>query len=272
MPSGQRLQTYPGGFGSPFGLVVSLLCKPVRDLFVVGLPSDLWYRCYASRTAVSSVPGVFWFCPPICGVAVMPAGQRLQTCPLPFYLLWPCPRVCGVVVVMPSGQWFQTCPGEFGSALEFVVSLLCKPDSGFKRARGFWPCPPVCGVVVMQSGARFLVLPSDLYCFCYASRILVSNVPGGFWLCPPVCGVVVMQSGKRLQKWPCFWSCPPICVVSVMPAGQRLKPCMFLPSDLWCGCYASKTTASNVPGMSTIAVALSSEWWCRCCAKSRKAV
>jgi len=173
---------------------------------------------------------------------------------------------------MQSGQRFIC----FGPALRFVVSLLCQSDSGFKRVRGI------------------LILPSGLWCRCYASRTVVANVPGGLWFCPPVCGVVVMQAGQRFV----FCGSALRFVVSLLckpdSGFKRARVSLILPSDLCCRfCCVSRTAVSNVhvPDLRfvvlllcqqdsaskrawavTFAVTLSSDLWCCCCATSRTAV
>jgi len=173
--------------GSALRFVVSLFCTPdsgfKRSRGVLVLPSeDLWFRCcYASRKAVSNVP-VFWFCPPICGIVVMPTGQRLPVC-----------------------------PAVFGSALRFVVSLLCQPDNGLK---GAW------GVVV---------LPSDSWCRCYASRTVVPTVPG------VLCSALAFRFVVSL------------CQPDIGFKGAR--GVVVVPSASWCRCYTCRTVVSHVPEM-----------------------
>jgi len=234
----------PGGFGSALRFVVSLLCQPDSGLKrargVVIMPSDLWCRCYASReavssvpasdlwcrcyasrTAISNVPGGFWLCPPVCGVVVMPAGQRLQTCPGRFRCFL---RLMVSLLCQPDSGFkrardvYYCCaaaldlwcrcsasrtavsggPGLLCFSLRFVVSLLCKSDTGFKRARGV------------------VVLPADLWFLCCASRTADSNVPEALWPCPPICGVAVIPPGQRLQK------CPGCCGAALQFAGSLL--------------------------------------------------
>jgi len=290
-----------------------LLCHPdsgfKRARGVLVLPSDLWCRCFAGRPAIC----LLWLCPPASNVpvtfliaVVLPSGLccrcyyaiRTAASNVPGFF-WFCLRACGFLV-MQAGQRFPKFPSfVFGSALEFVVSLLCKPGIGFKRARGV------------------LALPIGLWCRCYAIRTAASKVAvlfGSalrfvlFLLCqpdsglkracfrPPICGVVVMPEKQRLQT--CLgcllllWLCPPIggvvvvptagkrfkacpglwfylriCDFVVMQAGKRLQTCpglFVLSSDLWCCCYASRTAASNVPG--AVGYIL------RCCYTSRTAM
>jgi len=163
----------PGGSGSALRFVVSLLCQPdsgfKRALGVVIMPSDLWCRCYASLEAVSKVPASDLWCR--C------YASRTTASNVPMMFI--------IAVVLPSDLWSRcsasrtaasNVPGVLCFFLRFVVSLLCKPDTGFKRARGV------------------VVLPADLWFRCYASPTAASNVSGVLWCYPPICSVVVMPA------------------------------------------------------------------------------
>jgi len=97
------------------------------------------------------------------------------------------------------------------SALRFVVSLICQPDSGFKRARGI------------------VALPSDLCCLWCASRAAFQKCPVLLCFCPPIYVVVVIPAGQRLRtafnELGVLWFCPHICDFVVLSARYWFQAC-----------------------------------------------
>jgi len=149
----QRFQTCPGCRGPALRFVVPLLCQPGSGFkypprfcsalrFVVSficqlgsgfkrargsvvLPADLWFRCCASRAAVSNVPGGFGSALRSVVSLLGQPGSGFQSSQVFF---WLCPPICAVFI-MQAGHRLQTCPACCDSAL--------KPDSDLKRAREF---------------------------------------------------------------------------------------------------------------------------------------